>query len=104
MSQDEAEKLALLKPRRTVHSTNCYALEGANEDNSLWVHEDSDSAGSPIFRSTWVLTDEQRKKIAEGSNVEVILWEAQIPMSVALDDSELRGVDVDTSQMPELEL
>lgn len=64
-----------MKSRRTHLSTNVIGLPGGNEDNDLWVFFDEHSKdGSPMIRSTWVPTDEERRRIAEGENVELIVW------------------------------
>lgn len=58
-----------MKPRRTHLSNKVYSLIGGNEDNDLWVYDDGE-----YLRSCWVLTDEERKAIAEGCNIELIVW------------------------------
>lgn len=67
-----------MKARRT-HLSNCvFALPGGNEDNDLWLTREE--AGEDVYlRSTWVPTDEERKAIADGANVELIVWGAQHP-------------------------
>jgi hypothetical protein len=63
-----------VKPRRTVYSNAVFSLPGGNEDNDLWLMRDEHTDGSPLLRSCWVPTDEERKKIAEGANIELIVW------------------------------
>jgi hypothetical protein len=57
---------------------------GGNEDNDLWLFRERDSDGTKL-RSTWVPNDEQRKAIAEGQNIELIVWgESHPPVSLLL--------------------
>jgi hypothetical protein len=63
-----------MKPRRTHFSNQVYRLPGGNEDNDLWVYVDRHEDGSPLVRSCWVPTDEERQAIAEGANVELVVW------------------------------
>jgi hypothetical protein len=63
-----------VKPRRTVYSNQVFRLPGGTEDNDLWVQLDHHVDGSPLIRSTWVPTDEEREAIARGSNIELTVW------------------------------
>jgi hypothetical protein len=63
-----------MKPRRTHFSDFTFSLPGGTEDSDLWVIRDQDAAGHPILRSTWVPTDAERKAIARGHNIELIVW------------------------------
>lgn len=70
---------AQLRPRRTHFSNKVYSLEGGTEDNDLWVTIDADEHGQPVICSTFEINDAQRAAIAEGANVELIVWGAQQP-------------------------
>jgi hypothetical protein len=63
-----------MKPRRTWWSNFTFILKGGTEDNDLWATLDESEEGSPIMRSTWVPTDEERRRIANGENIELIVW------------------------------
>jgi hypothetical protein len=68
-----------MKPRRTVLSDTVFRLAGGTEDNDLWLFCDTDADGAPLLRSCWVPTDEERRAIADGGNVELIVWGAGHP-------------------------
>lgn len=69
-----------MKPRRTHYSNQVWRLDGGTEDNDLWVHNDEHAIdGSPLMRSTWEPTDEERARIAAGENVELIIWGSTHP-------------------------
>jgi hypothetical protein len=63
-----------MKARRTHLSDKVFRLVGGNEDNDLWVFADRDAEGNNVIRSTWVPTDEERQRIADGSNIELLVW------------------------------
>lgn len=80
----------ILKPRRTHLSNDVYRLRGGNEDNDLWVRKGVTEDKHPIICSTWVPTEDQRRRIAAGENLELIIWGTQQPpVSVRLDDTPL---------------
>lgn len=67
----------LVKPRRTQASDKVFRLPGGTEDNDLWVttyDEDDVDQGGPAIGSTWEPTDDERQAIADGANVELIVW------------------------------
>lgn len=63
-----------MRPRRTPSSNKVFRLVGGTEDNDLWVRLDVDEHEQPVICSTWEPTDEERQAIAEGENVELIVW------------------------------
>jgi hypothetical protein len=78
-----------LKARRTHLSNQVFQLPGGNEDNDLWVYLDEQD-GSPLIRSTWVPTDEERARIAAGENIELIVWgEGHPPVAMGVVDYPL---------------
>lgn len=81
-----------MKPRRTIHSDMVLSLPGGTEDNDLWAQRDQYVDGSPLIRSCWVPTDDERRAIAAGANIELIVWGIRHP-PVAMDvvDHPLRG-------------
>lgn len=75
---------AALQPRRTHLSNVVFSLPGGNEDNDLWLWREQGPDGTRL-RSTWVPTDEQRQAIADGANLELIVWGAgHPPVAIAL--------------------
>lgn len=70
-----------MRPRKVPTSNACYVLPGGNEDNDLWAEK---NVHDFTITSVWELTDEERKKIAEGGTIELIIWAAGHP-PVALE-------------------
>lgn len=68
-----------MNPRRTHWSTKVFSLSGGNEDNDLWTHPVEDTRGMPVIGSVWVPSEEERRKIAAGENVELLVWGAGHP-------------------------
>jgi hypothetical protein len=68
-----------MNPRRTPSSNQVFRLPGGTEDNDLWVRRDHHEDGSPLIRSTWELSDQEREEITAGANVELIVWGAGTP-------------------------
>lgn len=62
-----------MKPRRTVRSNQVFRLPGGTEDNDLWVERTSEE-GAPVTNSVWVPTDDERRAIMTGSNLELTVW------------------------------
>lgn len=58
-----------MKPRRFPTANKVFSLVGGNEDNDLWVEQDTFSDGTPYIRSVWELTDDERQKVADGQNI-----------------------------------
>lgn len=46
-----------MRPVKTEHSNGVFVLDGGTEDNDLHVFHDTTEEGSPVIRSTWLLTD-----------------------------------------------
>lgn len=68
-----------MKPRRTVISDKVFRLPGGTEDNDLWVTTYGEDDGGPCIGSTWEPTPEERQAIADGANVELIVWGTGTP-------------------------
>lgn len=76
-----------MRPRRTHRSNRVFRLPGGTEDNDLWVEDVHYEDGEHILSSTFVPTDDQRIRIAEGENIELLIWgTAQPPVALALTD------------------
>lgn len=67
-----------MRPRRTPQSNSVFRLPGGTEDNDLWV-EKGQIDGEAVIRSLWVPTEEERRAIAEGANLELVTWGAGTP-------------------------
>lgn len=79
-----------MKPRRTHASNAVFRLAGGNEDNDLWVERGIDGEGYMTLTSCWVLTDDERGRIAAGENVELVIWgSAQPPVAMGVTDVPL---------------
>jgi hypothetical protein len=63
-----------MRPRRTHESNQVFRLVGGTEDNDLWVTRTVTEDGAPVICSTWEPTDDERAAIADGANVELIVW------------------------------
>lgn len=53
-----------------------FRLPGGNEDSDLWacVTNDSLLPSSPVICSVWELSGEERRAIADGAAIELIVW------------------------------
>jgi hypothetical protein len=68
-----------MKHERTVRCTKRFVLPGGTDANDLWVEERRGEHGEPVIGSTWVPNDLERKAIAEGANVELLIWGTGTP-------------------------
>lgn len=80
-----------MRPHRTHFSNTVYRLPGGTEDNDLWVEVGpADEGAGELLRSCWVPTAEERRAIAEGANVELIVWgSAHPPVALGVVDYPL---------------
>lgn len=79
-----------LQARRTHASNRVLSLPGGNEDNDLWVEVAKDMDGDPVLASVFVPTDEQRRQIADGMNIELCIFGTMHPpVSVSVTDVPL---------------
>ncbi len=58
-----------MKPRRFPAANKVFSLLGGNEDNDLWVEQAAFTDGTPFIRSVWELSDDERRRVAEGHNI-----------------------------------
>jgi hypothetical protein len=82
-----------MRPRRTHNTTRTLSLRGGTEDNDLWVYDLPDGDGRHVIASVWEPSDEERKAIAEGENVRLLVWAirgTQQPVAIDTTD-ELLG-------------
>lgn len=79
-----------MKPRRTPLSTDVYRLAGGNEDNDLWAERGRTEDGTPVIISTWELSDDERREIAAGCNIELhVFGIGQPPVNLRVSDVPL---------------
>lgn len=79
-----------VRARRTVLSNFVFRLAGGTEDNDLWVERKTDDGGNPVISSTWVPTDDERRQIANGANIELVVWgQGHPPVMVRTTDMPL---------------
>lgn len=72
-----------MKPRRIRSSNVCLSLPGGNEDNDLWVEVARDTEGAPVFMSTWEPSEAERRLLAEGGTVSLVVWgKAHPPVAI----------------------
>lgn len=79
-----------MRPRRTHHSNGVFTLADGNEDNYLYVERTVDTSDSPVIRSVWVPDDEERRRIAAGENVYLVVWGTGVPpLAMGVTDEPL---------------
>lgn len=79
-----------MKPRRTHISNRVFRLDGGTEDNDLWVTNYGPEDGGPVQGSVWEPTDDERKAIAEGANVELLVFgDGHPPVAMRTSDYAL---------------
>jgi hypothetical protein len=69
-------------------SNQVFELAGGNEDNSLWVQVQHET-GVPRISSVWELTDEERRAIADGFNIELTVYGGQPPVAMRVVNTPL---------------
>lgn len=90
-----------MRPRRTHESQKAISLPGGNEDNDLWVCLKRDDNNYPVLTSVWEPTAEEREKIANGENIELMVWAVKTPpVAVAVTDVPLGKPPVDADEWP----
>jgi hypothetical protein len=78
-----------VRPRRTRSSNHVYQLPGGTEDNDLWCQRIEPG----MIASVWVFDEAERKAIAEGANVRLVIYYEPIPpvsMSVTTEQPRTR--------------
>lgn len=82
-----------MKARRTVRTDRVLHLPDGTEDNDLWFYVetfDDDVLGEcKAICSVWVPSDEERKAIAAGENIRLIVFSGQHP-PVTIDTTDER--------------
>jgi hypothetical protein len=68
-----------VRPRRTHESNGVFRLDGGTEDNDLWVTHGTAEDGVPVVCSVWEPTEDERRQLAEGANLELVVWGGGTP-------------------------
>jgi hypothetical protein len=70
-----------VKPIKTPHTTTMFKLVGGGPENDLPVEQgfNGGKEDEPVLRSTWELTDEERRIIAEGGMIELVIFGVGTP-------------------------
>lgn len=63
-----------MRQRKTPTTNHVFELPGGNEDNSLFVEVAEDTVGNPIHISVWEPDEEERKLLAMGATIELVVW------------------------------
>jgi hypothetical protein len=84
-----------MRPRRFHAATGVFALPGGTEDNDLWV-ERQVVEGHPVIRSVWEPSEEERRAIADGANVTLMVWGSGTPPVAIAVTREPLGKKPDT--------
>ena len=78
-----------MKPVRTPWTNALYKLEGGSDENDLPLEKNHDADEHEILLSTWELTNEERKAVADGKRIEVIIWgEEHPPIALRVEEVE----------------
>jgi len=76
-----------VRARRTHFTTRVFRLPGGTEDNDLWVYDLVSDDGHHVIASVWEPTEAERKAIAAGENVRLLVWGDGIP-PLAVDTTD----------------
>lgn len=68
-----------MKPCRFPAANQIFMFPGGTEDNDLWVERTTDTDGTPMLRSVWVPTDEERARLSAGHNICLTTWGRGMP-------------------------
>lgn len=72
-----------MKPVPTPFSNHVFVLPGGTDENNLPVEMTHDVHNQRCIVSMWEPTDEERKRISEGENIRLVVWDWTHP-AVAL--------------------
>jgi hypothetical protein len=89
-------------PVKTPRTNRTFILPGGTEENNLPLEVTNDADGLTVFRSTWQLTDEERRWIAAGANIVLTVWGLNHP-PVAMHvekDGEVLGTAAPSTDWP----
>lgn len=68
-----------MKPAHTDQTHLTHVLAGGDERNDLPSYVTVDAQQRQVIVSTWVPTDEERQAIADGANIELMVWGERTP-------------------------
>lgn len=87
-------------PIQTPDTNMILTLPGGDESNNLPVEVAQDADKHPVFVSEWGMTPEERKAIADGGFVRIVLWgEGHPPISVGVADELHRPLGPDGKEL-----
>jgi hypothetical protein len=76
-----------VKPIATPLTDLTFKLDGGTEENDLPVTTYDKDLGGPCFGSTWAPSYEERLAIADGANIELIVWgDGHPPVAIRMAD------------------
>jgi hypothetical protein len=79
----------MAKPVVTETTTSVFKLPGGTDENDLPVEHTVSEEGQPILLSTWELDEEERKLVASGSKIQLLLWgQGHPPVAIRVEGSE----------------
>lgn len=79
-----------MKPVRTPYATMTYRVPNGDPKSDLPVEPRLDETRGVTLTSTWELTDAERRSIAAGADVELIVWgHAHPPVALAVSTVRL---------------
>ena len=67
-----------MKQVKTKDSDTCFKLPGGTAENDLWV-EAKEVDGRSVLGSVWEPTPEERARIMDGANIELMVWGTGTP-------------------------
>jgi hypothetical protein len=74
-----------MKPIKTPETNVVFKLPGGTDENNLPVYMGNNEHDEKVIISTWELSDEERKVIAEGGMVSLCVWgDGTPPVSLAV--------------------
>jgi hypothetical protein len=78
-----------MKPIQTARTTYRFVLPGGTSANDLWVERCVDHANdSTVLASVWKPTPEERQQIADGANIELLVWGGQPPVAMKINTDD----------------
>lgn len=79
-----------MNPRRTPTSNAVFSLEDGTEDNDLWLRRIATEDGETCLESVWEPSDDERRVIAEGGCIRLVVWgNGTPPVAIGVYDGPL---------------
>lgn len=88
-----------MRARRTENTDHVHTLQGGTEDNDLWAYYVEDNNKNIYVATVWEPTRDERKRIAEGENILLlVMGEKTPPVAMDLTDEKLGKAKDDPPQ------